>query len=118
MNLVSLFHHETNLQTIPAGQAVFTAGEPGCLMYILMSGTAEIIVHDKVVEVAEPGAMLGEMAMIDEENRSATVVAKTECKILPVDRARFHFLVQETPNFAVYVMKVIASRLRKTDAML
>jgi len=62
--------------------------------------------------------MVGEMAMIDENVRSATVIAKTDCKLLPIDRKRFSFLTQQTPNFAMYVMSVIANRLRKTDAIL
>jgi len=58
------------------------------------------------------------MAMIDDGPRSATVNAKTDCKLLPIDRQRFNFLVQQTPNFAIYVMRVIAVRLRKTDSLL
>ncbi len=118
MNLAELFRHETGLQTLPAGQALFREGEPGAVMYVLISGTAEIMVNDKLVEVAEPGAILGEMAMIDEQTRSATVIARSECKLLHIERKRFNFLIQQTPNFALHVMRVIAARLRKTDRML
>ena len=115
MNLAELFRHETDLLELAAGQALFKEGEPGELMYILISGTAEIRVNNKVMETADAGAVLGEMAMIDEGVRSATVVAKTDCKLLEIGHKRFSFLIQETPNFAVYIMKVIAKRLRKTD---
>ena len=118
MNLVQLFHHETDLQALPAGQALFNQGEQGDLMYVLMSGTAEIIVHNKVVETAEAGAILGELAMIDDGTRSATVIAKTDCMFLPIERKRFNFLIQQTPNFALHVMRVMADRLRSTDYFL
>ena len=131
MDLVQLFHHETDLLSVNAGQALFKQGEPGDLMYVLMSGMAEIVVHDKVVETAEPGAIVGEMAMvddlarsasviarIDDGARSATVVAKNDCKLLPIERKRFNFLVQQTPHFALHVMRIMADRLRRTDELL
>jgi CRP-like cAMP-binding protein len=56
--------------------------------------------------------------MIDEDTRSATVIAKTDCALLPIDRKRFNYLIQQTPNFALNIMRVISARLRKTDAIL
>lgn len=116
--MVQLFHHEADLLEIAAGQTLFSTGEKGDLMYILMSGTAEIIVHGKVVENAEAGAIVGELAMIDDLTRSATVVAKSDCKFLQIERKRFNFLIQQTPHFALHVMRVMADRLRKTDEFL
>ena len=119
MNFAELFHHETDLQELEAGKALFKEGEEqNGLMYVLMSGTAEIWVKDRVVETAEAGAILGEMAMIDDGPRSATVVTKNNCRFFPLDRQRFNFMVQQTPNFAQCVMRVIAKRLRRTDVIL
>lgn len=118
-NFATLFHHETDLLAIPAGEALFKEGDAlNDTMYVLMSGTAEVRVNGKVMETAAPGALLGEMAMIDEGARSATVVAVSDCKLAPISRQRFNFLVQQTPNFALNVMRVIANRLRKTDSTL
>jgi CRP-like cAMP-binding protein len=69
------------------------------------------------METAEAGAVFGEMAMIDEGVRSATIVAKSDCKLVPIAQKRFNFLIQQTPNFALHVMKVIAKRLRHTDEL-
>jgi CRP-like cAMP-binding protein len=118
MNLAELFRHETDLLTLSPGQTLFKADDPGDLMYVLISGIAEISVKGRVVEFAEAGAIVGEMAMIDDGARSATVTAKTECRFLPIDRKRFNFLIQQTPNFALHMMRVIANRLRRTDAIL
>ncbi|BCK87938.1 hypothetical protein MIZ01_1735 [Sideroxyarcus emersonii] len=118
MNLAELFRHETDLQPLQAGQTLFNEGEKGELMYVLMSGQASIFVRGKLVEIAEAGAMVGEMAMIDDVTRTATVIAMTDCTLLPLDRRRFNFLVQQTPNFALHVMRVIADRLRRVDAIL
>ena len=118
MNLVELFHHKTELHALAAGQILFREGDVGDLMYVLMSGTAQIIVSNKVVEFAEAGAIVGEMAMIDEGPRSATVKAMSDCKFLPIDRNQFEYHVLHTPQFAQHVMRVTADRLRRTDARL
>lgn len=118
MNLIELFRHETDVAAIPAGQAVFRAGEPGNVMYVLISGTADVMVGDVVVERAEPGALLGEMALVEDAPRTATVTAVSDCVLVPINVARFHFLVQQTPYFATHVMKIMAERLRKMDLRL
>ncbi len=118
MNLAELFRHETELESLQAGQTLFNEGEEGHVMYVLMSGTAMIFVHGRLVETAEAGAIVGEMAMIDDAKRTATVVAKTDCKLLCIESQRFKFLIQQTPNFALHVMRVIAGRLRRVDAIL
>ena len=56
--------------------------------------------------------------MIEEPTRSATITAKSDCRLLPIGNKRFNFLVQQTPNFALHVMKVMAKRLRATDSLL
>ena len=118
MNLAELFRHQADLQLLAAGQVLFSEGDRGDVMFVLMSGTADIIVHDRVVETAGVGAIVGEMAMIDDSARSATVVARSDCSLFPVGRNQFNFLVQQTPNFALHVMRVMADRLRKADAVL
>ena len=64
-------------------------------------------------KTVEPGGVLGELALVDKGPRSATAVAKTDCKIAPVDERRFTFLVQEHPYFAKHIMSVMANRLRR-----
>jgi CRP/FNR family transcriptional regulator, cyclic AMP receptor protein len=118
MNLVELFRHQIDLKAIPAGQILFKEGERGNFMYVLMSGTAEITVRNRVMETVVAGTIVGEMAIIDDSIRSATVVAKSDCKFLPIERERFVFLVQQKPEFALHVIRVMADRLRKTDAIL
>ncbi|MHB1100952.1 MAG: cyclic nucleotide-binding domain-containing protein [Burkholderiales bacterium] len=118
MDLTELFRFEADLLQIGAGEPVFKVGDPGDRMYVLMAGEADIVVGNVVVERAAPGALLGELALVDATPRTATVMAVTDCSLLPIDVKRFRFLVQETPNFALHVMKVIAERLRRMDRRL
>jgi len=57
------------------------------------------------------GGILGEMALISEHPRSATVRAIRESVVIPVDERRFSFLVQQAPFFAIRVMRVMSARL-------
>ena len=84
-------------------------------MYVVMEGEVEILDGSVLLEIAGPGSIVGELALIDDEPRSASVVAKTDCRLVPVDRRRFQYMVQETPYFALAVMKVLADRLRKKN---
>jgi CRP-like cAMP-binding protein len=98
-----------------AGQFVFQAGEAGETMYVVTEGEVEILNGSLILEVAGPGSIVGELALIDDEPRSATVQAKTNCRLVPVDRRRFQYMVQETPFFGLAVMKVLADRLRQKN---
>jgi CRP/FNR family transcriptional regulator, cyclic AMP receptor protein len=53
------------------------------------------------------------MALIDDEPRSATVVAATDVTVVPISEKQFLFLVRHTPYFALRVMRVLAERLRR-----
>ena len=103
-------------KSFAAGESIFKAGDAGDSMYVVIEGEVDILDGSTALETAGPGAIFGELALIDDAPRSATVVAKTDTKVVPVDRWRFEFMVTETPFFAVAVMKVLADRLRRTSA--
>ena len=86
-------------------------------MYVLLEGEMEILLGDFVLETVGQGALIGEMALIDESPRTASAVAKTSCRLAEIDRRRFHFLVQQTPHFATHVIKTLADRLRHMNAV-
>lgn len=84
---------------------------------MVIEGEVEMMVGDKVVETAGSGAFIGEMALIDDSPRSAAARAKTEVLVFPIDSNKFQVLVKETPFFALDVMRTLAQRLRRVDAM-
>lgn len=117
-SILNLFSHAENLQKYPAGEVIFVEGEPGKTMYVVLEGEVNILVSDKVLDVAGPGDLVGEMALIDSSARSATAIAKEDCVLVPVDERQFLRMVDQTPIFALNVMKVLADRLRRVDSML
>ena len=116
MNPAELFRQETNTVQLAPGDFLFQEGEKGDKMYVLLEGEIDIFLGDFVFETAGPGALLGEMALIDDSPRTANAVAKSPSRLAQIDRRRFHFLVQQTPQFATHVMKELADRLRHMNA--
>ncbi len=118
MNPADLFRLESDAINLSPGDTVFREGDKGDLMYVLLDGNVDIVVGDVVVETAERGAIFGEMALIDNSPRSATVIAKTQCHVVGINPKRFQFMVQQTPNFSIQVMRVLVDRLRRMDHIL
>lgn len=104
---------------IPAGQQLFVeGGESAAVMYVLVSGSAEISVGNRVVEMLAPGDLVGEVGLLDEGPRTATVTALTDCDFIAIDRKRFRHMIKQEPDFALEVMRVLASRLRRADSLI
>ena len=78
MLFYDLFRHEPELFPIKAGDYLFREGDVGDVMYVLISGTAQIHVGGRVMEEVEPGGILGEMALVDHVPRSASVLATSD----------------------------------------
>jgi CRP-like cAMP-binding protein len=109
-----LFRNLPEVRPYAAGEYIFRAGEPGYTMYMVIEGEVDLLVGKAVVETATPGAFLGEMSLIIPARRSASARARTDCRVFPIDETRFQSLVQDTPSFALDVMKVLAVRLHRT----
>jgi len=109
---IHIFDHEKDLQHYSAGQVIFSQGAEGHTMFAVITGEVEIILDDKVIEAVGAGSIIGEMALIDSQPRSATARAKTDCQLAEVDENRFKFMVQQTPFFALQVMRILVERLR------
>lgn len=116
MASLHLFRNAPEVIAVAAGKYIFRIGEAAKVMYMIIEGEVDLMLGDTVVETAGEGAFIGEMALIDDEPRSASARARGDCRIFPIDEARFQSLVKETPFFALQVMKTLARRLRKMDA--
>jgi CRP/FNR family cyclic AMP-dependent transcriptional regulator len=113
---INFFRTATNRQQLEPGEVLFSEGDEGHLMFAVIEGELELNYSGRLIDEVGPGGIVGEMALIDNELRSATAIAKTAASVVPVDTRQFMFLVQEHPTFAISVMKVMAERLRRTNA--
>jgi len=98
-----------------AGDVVFREGDEAKELFVIKSGQVRIQIGNRTVTELGQDSIFGEMALIDSEPRSATVVAITDVELVPVSEKQFLFLVSQTPYFALKVMRVLAQRLRVTN---
>jgi CRP/FNR family transcriptional regulator, cyclic AMP receptor protein len=115
MKLPNIFEKEVAPLSFPAGSTIFEEGEKPNSMYVVRSGEVELRLGDTTVETVSPDGFFGEMALLDHSLRSATAVAKSDCELIPIDEKRFLFMVEETPFFALTVLRTLAARLRNMD---
>ncbi|MCX7140722.1 MAG: cyclic nucleotide-binding domain-containing protein [Proteobacteria bacterium] len=116
MATLHLFRNAPEVVAVAAGKYIFRKGEAAKVMYLIIEGEVELMLGNTVVETAGEGSFIGEMALIEDEPRSASARARGDCRVFPINEARFQLLVKETPFFALQLMKILARRLRNMDA--
>jgi CRP-like cAMP-binding protein len=113
VSTITIFQKQPNPQEFSAGATIFEEGQPASFMYGIIAGKVEILVNSKVVETIEAGEVFGTSALVGIKNRTYTAIAKTDCKLAFLDEQGFLFAVQETPMFAIQVMKSYSERLSR-----
>jgi CRP/FNR family cyclic AMP-dependent transcriptional regulator len=102
-------------QSFKAGSVIFREGAEARELFVIKSGQVRIQIGNRTVTELGADSIFGEMALIDNEPRSATAVAVTDVELVAVSEKQFLFLVSQTPYFALKVMRVLAQRLRATN---
>jgi signal transduction histidine kinase len=99
-------------------QLIFKEGDPGDGLYMVKSGTVEISAevsngHRQVLSALPPGEIFGEMAVLDEQPRSACASARGDTSVYFVPREPFHDVIRRFPEAAILMMREISGRLRE-----
>ena len=110
--------NDIETRRVRAGGVIFREGEDADELFVIKSGYVRIQIGNRVVADLTADTIFGEMALIDDEPRSATSLAITDVELVPVSEKQFLFLVSQTPYFALKVMRVLAQRLRVTNKTL
>ena len=110
-----LLRPEVPIRRFATGDTIFREGEQGDEFFIVVRGKVEIRCANRRLETLGPNGIFGEMALIDDSPRSATVVAMTDVTVAPIKEMQFLFLVKHMPQFALMVMRVLAKRLRRQN---
>jgi CRP-like cAMP-binding protein len=98
-----------------AGEKIFLEEDLGDAMYMVRSGRVDIITYGIVLENIRAGGIFGEMALIDDGARSAAAMATEPTEVVAIDKPTFLAVVRDDPQFALKVMGLLASRLRRTN---
>ena len=98
-----------------AGSVIFREGDEAHELFVIKRGEVSIQIGNRTINELSVDSIFGEMALIDNQPRSATAIAASDVELVPVSEKQFLFLVSQTPYFALKVMRVLAQRLRTTN---
>ncbi len=116
---MDLSRYIRNLPTeaFAAGDVIVSQGDEGTSMYIVVEGEVDVSYDEQRSVRLGVGESFGEMSLIDKRPRSATVTAATDVTLAPISQGSFLVLVQDTPYFALEVMRSLSDRLRRANQM-
>lgn len=101
------------------GEIVFREGQKGDTMYMVLAGRCVLVKGDleapTLLGLCHVGSIFGEMALLENEPYSSTVVALDDLSLLGINRKRFHQFVEEMPSLSIKIMEVLSLRLRESD---
>ncbi len=106
-------------KTFPKGNIVINEGDHTDSLYVILSGKVKVFLTDEshkevIVDIQRPGDYFGELALLDEAPRSASVMTMEPCTFLIVSRSAFDRYLTHNPKVALNVMRGLAGRLRAT----
>ncbi len=104
------------LETYASGQPIFHEGELGDALFVIVKGSVVISSGGQHLADLRPGEAFGEMAVLDEVPRSATVTAQSEMQALRIGSDEFYEILHEQVEIAEGVIRMLTRRLREADA--
>ncbi|MDH3606588.1 MAG: cyclic nucleotide-binding domain-containing protein [Acidimicrobiia bacterium] len=103
---------------VPAGTTIVTQNATGNSFYVIVEGLADVMRDDQQLAVLGPGDFLGEMALLEDLPRSATVTTTAPSRLLEMHRRDFSAVLDAAPHLARKMLSVMAHRLRDADEKL
>jgi CRP-like cAMP-binding protein len=100
-----------------ANQTIFSKGDEGQLLYILVSGKVKVHLDDFTLAYLEPGSYFGEMALFESRPRAASATAVEESQCLILTRQQVYQAIKDSPNIALNIIRLLAQRVRKFNRL-
>jgi CRP-like cAMP-binding protein len=108
---------KVSIRKIGEGETLMRKGEAGDSLFMVNEGWFKIVTQDAqggelIINKTGPGETIGEMALLDEAPRSATVVALSDSKVLELKKDAFHDILNQRPDIALSLIRAFSERLR------
>jgi CRP/FNR family transcriptional regulator, cyclic AMP receptor protein len=110
---IEIFQNHPEQLVFKAEQVIFSEGEPSNFMYGIIEGEVELMTNGQTFERIGPGEVFGTAALLEEQPRPYTAIAKKDCQLATLDEQHFLFAAQELPTFALEVIKSYLTRLER-----
>lgn len=101
--------------TMPAGSVIVDQGQTGREAFVLLEGSATVKRNNKKITTLGPGAMIGEMSLLDHGPRTATVTCDTDCDLLVISQRHFLGVLDDVPALSHKLLGTLASKVRDLD---
>lgn len=101
--------------SFPAKHTIFTEGQEGRSLYIVVSGRVRVHIGDRDLAQLAQGTTFGEMSLFDAEPRSASVTTLEPCECLVLTQQQLYDAIDETPGIAVNIIKMLSRRIRELN---
>jgi len=115
MDFLKKFDKWKDVEAHPAHTVIYPEGNPADHLYVILSGEVELSLRGNTLEVEKQGGLIGEMALFESAERSATATARTDVKLARLDRDQLAGLMNESTEFSLQLMTVLANRLRAVN---
>jgi CRP/FNR family transcriptional regulator, cyclic AMP receptor protein len=106
-----IVHH----QEFPAGHSIVVQGREGAGLHVIIEGTVKVEVDGRSRRKLGPGSFFGEIALLDNGPRTATVTAETPLRTLSIVSWQFRGILEEQPKLAIRMLEDVCRRLRSID---
>lgn len=101
--------------SFPANHVIFTEGQEGRSLYIVVSGRVRVHIGNQELVQLEQGTCFGEMSLFDSEPRSASVTTLEPCSCLVLTQQQLYEAIDETPGVAVNIIRLLSRRIRELN---
>jgi CRP/FNR family cyclic AMP-dependent transcriptional regulator len=108
--------HRSEDMRVAAGTTIVREGDIGNEFFVIVDGKASVNRQGRIIATLGPGSGFGELALLEDAPRNATVVADTDMELVVVGQGEFKVLLDEVPGFAHKMLAGTAHRLREADA--
>jgi CRP-like cAMP-binding protein len=108
MQIMSLYQHVGIARFYYPGETIFRQGDPAAEMYLVLEGAIEVQHPNRPAEIVGASSIHGAQALLDGYRCDATAIACEPVALVPITAARFALLIQQVPQFAFEVIRVLA----------
>ena len=101
--------------TMTAGTLLVDQGQTGREAFVVLEGDVTVRRNGRKIATVGPGAVVGELSLLDHGPRTATAVCESDCSLLVIDQRRFLGVIDDVPSISHKLLTALASRIRDLD---
>ncbi len=114
---LTAIRHHVNTRTYPKNTIIINEGDHTSSLYVILSGKLKVFVSDDsgkelILNIHGPGEYIGELSVLDDQPRSASVVTLEKSKLLVMSKDQFRDCIKQHPDLAINLLRQIAARTR------